>query len=70
MKADMTHDGRVITVALSEKNLNDLFAQAIAGRDPVLMRAQEDGTNLVVTVEPNDLHYERRVPGPGSGLVA
>jgi hypothetical protein len=55
MMADIKHDGRVITVALSEKNLNDLFAQKLAGRAPVLMRAQEDGTNLVHLAEALEL---------------
>jgi hypothetical protein len=62
--------GRLIHVTLSEKNLDDLVAQRAAGRnEPTLMRAQEDGTNLIVSVESNDLHYETRAPGPGSGLV-
>lgn len=73
MRVEITPYGPNVTVAivkLSRKNLDDLMAQALTGsREPQLMRACEGGINLIVQVEDNDLHYENRGAGPGSGLV-
>ena len=74
MRVEITPYGPHVTVAvvkLSRKNLDDLMAQVLTGsREPKLMRACEGGVNLIVQVEDNDLHYENRVAGPGSGLVS
>lgn len=65
---DLRKDYQFTTVTLSERNLQDLAAQQCAGVSPLLQRMTDQG-HLTVTVQPDDVHYERRVAGPGSGLV-
>lgn len=57
---------RVVTLALSERNLLGLLAKL---HDPLsqrtLTRFNDDGDMLfVVRAEPNDEHYQSREPGP------
>jgi hypothetical protein len=58
-----------VTVLLSERNLKDLLAQVEQGsRMPQLVRRCDEGF-LTVQVQSDDEHYEKRVAGPGSGLL-
>ena len=67
---DLNNYGHAVVVKLSQKNLLDLMAQSLEGRDyPTLTRVTEMGPRVTVIVEPNDVHYEKRIAGPGSGLV-
>jgi len=74
---DVRLDGE-IRVTLSERNLKDLLKQTVEGDNPFLVAdpataqlvrscEQPDGTFLFlrVVVEPDDVHYGERVPGPG-----
>jgi hypothetical protein len=63
--------GRVVRVALSERNLKALLAK-IAGSPPnsacTLTYDTRDGLVLIVTAEPDGIHYanlERDSPMPG-----
>lgn len=67
MDLQKTEGGVVVT--LSERNLEDFVAQKAMGYGrPTLMRRTNAGL-LVVYVQSNDEHYERRVAGPGSSLL-
>jgi hypothetical protein len=68
MKVTATNNVTVVT--LSTKNLLDLLAQVVEGRDSVSLVRQYEAGVLYVTVEPNDVHYADRAAGPGSGLVS
>lgn len=64
-------NGNVVHVTLSERNLTQLLAQRqlpfenSLGADPALHRLCEDGTFLIVSAQTDSEHYERREPGPG-----
>ena len=56
----------MVSVSLSERNLQDLIDQRENGREtPALSRMTEDGYLLTVRVEADDYHYAGREPGPG-----
>lgn len=59
-----------VFVTLSRRDVLDLASQmSYSDGYGQLVRHTEPGRVLVVVVEPNDVHYGDRTPGPGSGLV-
>ena len=59
MLAKVHEDGSVV-VLLSERNLANLNRPVSAGVSKMQSRVQEDGTRVVVIVEPDAQHYANR----------
>ena len=59
MLAKVHEDGSVV-VLLSERNLANLNRPVSAGVSKMQSRVQEDGTRVIVIVEPDAQHYANR----------
>ena len=59
----------VVTMTISDRNLDTLVAQRKLGKQPFLNRLQEDNTVIRIFVESDEVHYkdapeDRRVGAP------
>lgn len=70
MFADVRADGKVVTVRLSRRNVEDLVKMLANRESNALCRKLENGVVLNVFVEENNAHYANRETPQGPGYRA